>query len=475
MENRRARLSSREAGFVECIFGMKIVFSLICTFFCAGVADRPPVVWFWNPMKNVLVLAYYFPPFGLSGVQRTLKFVKYLPEYGWQPTIVTIEPHAYLAFDDSLMRELENCGVEVWRTGISGAFTAVRNQRTVQLTAERTRKALNRISQLVYIPDNKIGWKKRVLQLLSGRDLSSFNAVLSTAPPYSAHLAALDIKHRYGLPFVADFRDTWVGNPWHYYWTPFHRRLHEWQERRVVLGADALVATNPLTRSTWEKRYPDPATHQRMFVIEQGYDAVDFTGDAPEPLFGKDILHLVYTGIFYEERHPLPLYRVLAALKQQFPEVYASIRFSMVGYVQEEYREEARRLGVDDIFLYHGYVQHEESVAWLRRADVLWLIMGEKGEQYATVSPGKTFEYLGSRKPVFAMTGECYTKTVLERFSHTFIAAPSDIERCVEILRRLVELKRRGELPQAAPEEVAPYDRKMLTGALASILDRIRR
>jgi glycosyltransferase involved in cell wall biosynthesis len=428
-------------------------------------------------MKQVLILAYYFPPFGLSGVQRILKFVKYLPEYGWQPTVVTTEPHAYLAFDDSLTRELEACNIEVWRTPTSGAFSTVKERRTVQLNAERVRKALNRISQMVYVPDNKAGWKKKVMQLLAQRDLSSFGAVLSTAPPFSSHLVALDIKQRYGLPLAADFRDNWVGNPWHYYWTPFHRRLHERQERRVIEGADALIATNPVTRSVWEKRYPGPELHKRMFVIEQGYDSDDFTGGGKEgdsPL-GDEILHIVYTGIFYEERHPLPLYRVLHALKQRSPDVYASIRFSMVGYVQEEYREEARRLGVDDRFLYHGYVEHEESVAWLQKADVLWLIMGEKGEQYATVSPGKTFEYLGSRKPIFAMTGECYTKTVLERFSHTFIAAPSDIEKSVEILTRLVELKRRNQLPEAPLEEVEPYNRKLLTGELATILDGISR
>lgn len=428
-------------------------------------------------MKHVLILAYYFPPFGLSGVQRILKFVKYLPEYGWKPTVVTTEPHAYLAFDDSLMRELEACNIDVWRTQTSGAFATVKERRTVQLNAERVRKTLNRISQIVYVPDNKIGWKKKVLQLLATRDLSSFGAVLSTAPPFSSHLAALEIKQQYGLPFAADFRDTWVGNPWHYYWTSLHRKLHERLERRVVEGADALIATNPFTRSVWEKRYANPKLHKRMFVIEQGYDADDFTDNiaAASFPFGDDILHIVYTGIFYEERHPLPLYRVLQALKQRRPDVYTSIRFSMVGYVQEEYREEARRLGVEDRFLYHGYVEHEESVAWLQKADVLWLIMGETGEQYATVSPGKTFEYLGSRKPIFAMTGECYTKTVLERFSHTFIAAPSDVERSVEILIQLVELKRRGQLPQATLEEVEPYNRKLLTGELASILDRISR
>lgn len=427
-------------------------------------------------MKNVLVLAYYFPPFGLSGVQRILKFVKYLPDFGWHPTVVTTKPHAYPAFDESLMDELRESDAEVWRTETAGAFAAVKNQRTIPLSTERMRKLLNRASQFVYVPDNKIAWKKKVLALLRGKDLSRFDAVLSTAPPFSAHLAGLEIKRLYGLPFIADFRDSWVGNPWHLYWTPLHRVLHKRMERKVMYGADALITTNSFTRDIWHKRYNDETLLPRMHVVEQGYDPDDFGTSFPfgnkEP---KDELHFVYTGLFYEERHPLPLYEVLHVLKQRFPDVYRSIKFSFVGYVQEEYRAAAQQLGVEDRFEYIGYVEHDESVAWLAKADVLWMTMGEGGERYATVSPGKTFEYLGSRKPILAMAGTCYTKVVLERFSHTFIVIPSDIDAGVEMFVRLVELQRQGALPHAAPEEVEPYSRKNLTGQLASILDHCTR
>lgn len=423
-------------------------------------------------MKNVLVLAYYFPPFGLSGVQRILKFVKYLPDFGWQPTVVTTEPHAYPAFDESLMDELRQSQTEVWRTEAAGAFAAVKNQRTIPLSTERVRKALNRISQLVYIPDNKVAWKNKALALLRQKDMSRFHAVLSTAPPFSAHLAGLEIKQQYGLPFIADFRDSWVGNPWHLYWTPLHRMLHQRMERKVMEGADALITTNFFTRDTWRKRYNNSQLAERMHVVEQGYDPDDFGADFPfASSSNSDVLHIVYTGLFYEERHPLPLYKVLHALRQRFPEVYRSVKFSLVGYVQEEYRADAQRLGVDDRFEYVGYVEHDESVAWLGKADVLWMTMGEGGARYATVSPGKTFEYIGSRKPIFAMSGECYTKAVLERFSHTFIVAPSDVDAGVEMLVRLVTLHQQGALPHAAQEEVQPYSRKNLTGELARILD----
>ncbi len=431
-------------------------------------------------MKRVLVLAYYFPPFGLSGVQRILKFVKYLPEYGWLPTVLTTEPHAYLAFDDSLLSDIEGRPVEVWRTGASGAFAVVKERTTVKLKAERVRKTLNRISQFVFVPDNKIHWKKAVLALLDSKDMSRFDAVLTTAPPFTSHRIGLEIKQRYGLPLIADFRDSWVDNPWHFYWTPLHRYLHERYERSVMLGADALIATNPHTRAAWVRRYGDVVPPGKMHVIEQGYDHEDFVGAAPVVSASAysanpDVVHFVYTGIFYEERHPVPLYHVLHEIKRRLPDLYRRLKFTFVGYVQDEYRAIAQKLGVDDCFEYTGYVEHAESVAWLRRADVLWMIMGEGGPRYQSVSPGKTFEYIGSRKPIFAMTGECYTKEVVERFSHTFTAAPSDVEGCIRILAHLADLKKRNALPHATPEEVEPYSRSVLTGTLASILNAQQR
>lgn len=425
-------------------------------------------------MKRVLVLAYYFPPFGLSGVQRVLKFVKYLPEYGWLPTVLTTEPHAYLAFDDSLMADIAGGPVDVWRTGASGAFAAVKQRTTVKLKAERVRKVLNRASQLVFVPDNKIHWKKAVLALLETKDMSQFDAVFTTAPPFTSHLIGLEIKQRYGLPLVADFRDSWLENPWHFYWTPLHRLMHERLERKVMLGADALVSTNPRTRSAWMRRYGSAVPAQKMHVIEQGYDPEDFAEAAP-PASNPDVVHFVYTGIFYEERHPVPLYHVLHEIKHRLPDLYRRLKFTFVGYVQDEYRAIAQKLGLDDRFEYAGYVEHNESVAWLRKADVLWMIMGDGGPRYQSVSPGKTFEYIGARKPIFAMTGECYTKEVLERFNHTFTAEQGDVEGCIRILAHLADLKKRGTLPHATQAEVEPYSRKALTGELAAILNAVKK
>lgn len=439
-------------------------------------------------MNRVLVIAYYFPPMGLSGIQRTLKFVKYLPEYGWHPTVLTITPHAYFAFDDSFLDELEGRPVEIWRTDPGGVFSVLGKRRTVSLSNERLRKALNRISQFFFIPDNKIGWRKQVLGFLEGKDLSRFSMVHATAPPFTDHLIGLEIKRRYGLPLVVDFRDAWVEYPYHMYWTPWHRRRHEALERSVVAGADAVITTNRYVRGLLAARSNDPEVDKRLHVITQGYDRDDFerapspTAAAPEagapapvPLPESDgrTINFVYTGIFYEDRDPMILFRALTALKVERPELYDLMRFYMVGYVQEEYQEMGRAMGVDDRIVYCGYVEHIVAVQWLKRADVLWFNIGAHHRGYQTVSPGKAFEYLGSGKPIVAVLPDNEIRDILGGFDHTFLVAPDDHVRLAAVLAELAERRGAGTLPVGDAERIARFDRRHLTGDLAALYRNI--
>ncbi|HVZ40808.1 MAG TPA: glycosyltransferase [Candidatus Kapabacteria bacterium] len=426
-------------------------------------------------MKHVLVIAYYFPPMGLSGIQRTLKFVKYLGEFGWKPTVLTITPHAYFAFDDSFLAELEERDVEIWRTPPGGIFSMVGPRRTISLRNERLRKFLNRVSQFFFIPDNKVGWRKRVRRFLEEKDLGMFDAVYSTAPPYTDHLVGLDIKHRTGLPLVIDFRDAWVEYPFHIYWTPWHRHRHEALERMVVREADAVITTNRFVRDLLLRRQANPSAAERMHVISQGFDSADF--QAPPsgrvPPMDPGCLNIVYTGIFYEDRDPLILFKALVLLRDERPEVYLRLRFYMVGYVQEEYREMGRAMGVGDRLVYCGYVEHNVSVEWVRNADVLWFNIGARRKGYETVSPGKAFEYLGSGKPIIAAIPRNEIGEMLASFDHTFLIDPEDHHAFASVLADLAERRERGEMPKGDREKIDRYDRRTLTGRLAAILDNV--
>lgn len=432
-------------------------------------------------MKQLLVIAYYFPPMGLSGVQRTLKFVKYLPDFGWQPTVLTVQPHAYFAFDDSLLDELHGKDIPIWRVEPAGIFSLFKGRKTVPLKNEGARKLLNRLSQAFFIPDNKTSWGKQALRQLEHRhnlgqfNLGQFNAVFATAPPFTSHLLGGQLRHRHGIPLLLDYRDAWIEFPYHHYWSDWHRRKHQALEQRSLAAADAVVVTSSHIRRLLLQRYPALQLDSRLSVLTQGYDSEDFQQSAPTQPLDSAKIHFVYTGIFYEDRDPQQLFRVVAQIKSQHPELYRQLVFHMVGYVQEEYRAMAEAMGVGECCHYHGYVEHHESIRWTQRADVLWFNIGSRSQGFQTVSPGKAFEYLGSRKPILAILPENDIRTILEGFGHAVIVNPDDDDALRQAILHLADLKQKGELPVGDAAAISRFDRRTLTGQLAGILNRISR
>lgn len=422
-------------------------------------------------MKNVLVIAYYFPPMSFSGVQRTLKFVKYLPDYGWQPTVLTIHPHAYFAFDEAFLGELSGKSIEIWRTNPPLVFSAVKGKKNLSFGNETLRKFANRISQFLFIPDNKIGWKKQALEFLETKDLSKFDAIYSSAPPYTCHLLAQEIKKRWKIPFVADFRDAWLEYPYHIYWTAWHKKRHQSLEQGVIESADAVITTNDFVRDLFVQRYN---SGERSCVIGQGFDSDDFSKNTAQvPSVNPQEVNFVFTGIFYEDRDPLLLYKALASIKIHHPKIFDLLRFTMVGHIQEQFQEAARSLGVAEKFNYCGYLPHAEAIAWQKQADVLWFNIGSKQKGFETVAPGKVYEYLGSGKPILAILPENHIKKLLSGFEHCFLIEPNNQTSLENAILVLSQKKLEGNLPKPDGNRLKQFDRKVLTRKLAEILDGI--
>ena len=197
-------------------------------------------------MFKVLVVAYYFPPMGLSGVQRTLKFVKYMKKYNWEPTVITSGKVAYFAHDNYLNNELEELKIEVIR--VAGSFepnSLLSKFGTLKFPSEFIRNILDKISQSFFIPDNKISWSKKALskvdEILSHQH---FDALFVTAPPFSSFEILSQIKQKHDIPLFADYRDLWYGSYFAFYPTPFHRLLHKKKEYKALKAADRIIVTN---------------------------------------------------------------------------------------------------------------------------------------------------------------------------------------------------------------------------------------
>ncbi|HET6567791.1 MAG TPA: glycosyltransferase family 4 protein [Rhodothermales bacterium] len=419
----------------------------------------------------MLVVAYYFPPMGLSGVQRVAKFVKYLPRHGWRPTVLTVDPGGYFAFDSSLLAELRDSGVDVHRTYSLDPTRLFGKKKTVALPSETRRRRLSSVSQFFFVPDNKIGWAWPAIR--AGRRLLSskkFDAVLSSAPPYTGHLIARSLSRHAGLPLVLDFRDDWLGNPRHVYPTKLHRRLHEALEAGVLRSASAIVTINECIADALAGRVSARGGDAPVHVIPQGFDPQDFTVEPERRAPGK--MRLLHAGIFYDRQTPDVFLKALAALVARREDVRGHVEAAFVGLVPESSLALADRLGLSGCVRHVGYVPHREVPSYLLSADALWMTIGSAPGS-SCISTGKLFEYFGARKPILGLVPPGAAQEALEKYRAAVVAPPDDIEQAGTALEALFDLWRAGSLPAPDEEFVQGFDRERLAGRLAEVLRQV--
>jgi len=423
--------------------------------------------------RHVLVVAYYFPPMGLSGVQRIAKMVKYLPAYNWHPTVLTVHPGGYFAYDETLLDELNHPDITIVRTASWDPTRLFSPGRTVSLPGEADRRRWAGLSQFLFVPDNKIGWYP--VGLRAGMKClkdQPFDAILSTAPPYTCHLLARRLSIKSKLPLVVDFRDDWVGNPRHRYPTPLHRWVNEWLEHRVMKRAALGLAINRPIQESLVARNSRAGFAPRVEVLPQGYDPADFE-QATRTGKGEK-MRFLYTGIFYDAQTPDFFLRAFQAFLEAHPERKEQVEAVFVGLLPESAKVLIKDLGLSEQVRYEGYCSHRETVDHLVFADVLWMTIGRRPGAEG-ISTGKLFEYLGSRKPILALVPEGAAREALRPYGAAHIVEPDDLEAITEGIHSMVEAWDRGALPEGEPAEVEMYDRRKLAGRLADLLEGVRK
>jgi glycosyltransferase involved in cell wall biosynthesis len=422
-------------------------------------------------MRKVLVVAYYFPPMGLSGVQRTLKFVKYLPLYGWQPTVLTVTPGSYFAYDSSLLKEIEPSQIRILRTDSIDPTRFFKkgsapDAKVVKMPREWIRKILNVGSQFLFIPDNKIGWKwkacREASELLARE---KFDLIFATAPPYTDFLIGQYLKRRYKLPLVLDYRDSWIDNPYHFYLTPVHRWLHYVLEKRVLRTSDKVITINRRIKELLLTRYPF-LQYQDVEIISQGFDPEDFNLNGVPPAPGGQKMRITYSGTFIDKRTPKYFLQALARLFREQPGLRDKIEARFLGYFREENLKLVKELGLQDVVKVMGYVDHSECVRSLLASDVLWLIIG-KGSGEDMMSTGKLFEYLGARKPILGCVPAGVAKTTIEDSGAGIVVAPDDVAGIASAVKSLYQKYESHTLTGPSEDYVERFNRKQLTADLA--------
>lgn len=420
-------------------------------------------------MRRLLIVAYYFPPMGLSGVQRVAKFARYLPAYGWQPTVLTVDPRGYFAYDETLLREVQAAGVTMLRTVSPDPTLLFGRRRSVGLPAESARRRLTTLSQSLFIPDNKIGWFiPGLFRALRSHGVRPYDVVFSTAPPYTAHLIGAAFHALSGVPLVVDFRDDWLGNPRHVYPTALHTQLHQLLERAVLRRAASVLTIHERMAASFTSRHPDLS--DRFEVISHGFDPADFQCGAPP----SSVFEVLYSGVFYDVQRPDVFLRGFARWLSREPEARRDARATFVGLYPDAHRGLITRLDLEEQVELTGYLDHTQAVARLRAASVLWMTVGERPGSEGIVT-SKLFEYFGARKPILGLVPAGAARDLLEQYRAAAILAPSDAAGVARHLAALYQQWKKGRLPKPPEDFVRRYDRKLLAGDLARVLTRAAR
>lgn len=405
---------------------------------------------------RVLVVAYYFPPMGLSGVQRVAKLVKYLPSHGVEVTVLTVQPGAYFAFDSTLEEEVRESGARVVQTRSIDPTQLFGRQRTVGLPAESRRSRLSRISEWILQPDNKIGWYPFAIRegtrLLRQRP---HHLVFATAPPYTSLLVGAKLAEQFSLPLVVDFRDDWVGNPRHSYPTPWHRKWAQGMEASVLETATRIHVINTVIGSQLADRNPSAA--DRIHVVPQGFDPNDFeTARQADPLpagtkqwGARTACTFLYTGIFYDIQRPDTFLRAFAAASRASDAFRDHARAVFAGLVPEYMEGLVKDLDLGRQVRVDGYLDHKETVRAQLDADILWMTIGRRPGSEG-ISTGKLYEYLGSGKPILGLVPEGVARQTLLASGIGSVCSPHSVEEVAAMLLQLFELWQNNDLPGPA-------------------------
>jgi glycosyltransferase involved in cell wall biosynthesis len=416
--------------------------------------------------NKVLIIAYYFPPMGMSGVQRTLKFAKYLGNYNWEPTVLTVTPTAYYALDYDMMRELNESDIKTVRTNSIDPTRLFESGKPVKMPHERLRNFLSGISQAVFIPDNKVGWKHEAIK--AGRKLlqeKEFDVIFSSAPPYTCHLIGATLSKEFNIPLVLDYRDAWVDNPLHFYITPMHKMLHQKLEKKVLRTSNRIITINRRIKELMLRRYRF-LSYDDIAIIPQGYDPEDFYVENTLKLPFSDKMRFTYAGTFYRNRTPKYFLRALSEVMREYPNLKNKVEAVFTGTFRKENFPMIDALGLADVVKVFGYLDHKSTVRYLMTSDILWMTIGNgKGEDM--ISTGKLYEYIGSRKPILGLVPDGIAKATILESGAGKVLNPDDVAGMKKAIIEYYELWEKNQLPEIPIEFAQNYDRVKLTGELA--------
>jgi glycosyltransferase involved in cell wall biosynthesis len=414
--------------------------------------------------KKALLLSYFFPPYAGGGVYRTLKFVKYLPLFGWQPTVIAPRPKQYYwAFDHSLLKEIPD-SVEVQRTTSLEPFYLFALLDKVGLG-----KARDFLSDRVFIPDDKVGWLPfailEALKILKSEDI---RVIYTSSPPQSIHLIGYLLRKLTKKPWVADFRDQWTYNPMYQPRSETIHRVNTFLEKRVYEACDRIIHVTYSHRSAVAGNFNVPT--EKIVTITNGYDGEDFRVNASSKPRGEFVI--AHFGSIYMEiqRAAETFLKGMELALQKNTRFGERVKLLFFGNAAIHHKW-LQHPAMKKIISIEGYVSHEKAIENMLRSDLLLLIPYGGAKD---VISSKVFEYMATGKPILALCTDGDMKTLLGKANVGSFLDPADPKGIGDMLIDLFEKRERGQLTvEPHWKFIRQFERKKQTQKLSAILEEL--
>ena len=367
-------------------------------------------------MKRVLIFTYYFPPAGGVAVQRFLKFSKYLPEFGWEPIIVTVENGSYPYYDESLLKEISP-SLKVYRTKTFEPFefyNLLKGKKgkampVVSVGSHQNRSLFQKVSEYIranfFIPDARKGWVSyAVKQAEEILKTEKIDAIITTGPPHSTHLIGLQLKQKFGVKWIADFRDPWTGIFYNNILprTESTKAKDKALETQVLKTADLVTVISP----GMKKEFDDRA--RKIELVMNGYDEQDF-GKSEVRSRKSEVFTIRYVGNLMASQNVEVLWKAIKELRNAPARTSEGIqsggdfklRIEFIGRVDDAVKKSIAYNGLNDWVSYVDFVGHSQAIELMQNADMLLFVIPDVKDNDLILT-GKLFEYLASKSELIS-------------------------------------------------------------------------
>lgn len=430
-------------------------------------------------MKKVLIVTYYWPPSGGGGVQRWLKFVKYLPEFGWEPVVYTPDIQNAPAYDDTLLNDISK-DLDIIRKPIWEPYSLYKlfsgrkkneNLGAAFASGKNSNKFIETISNWIrsnfFIPDARKYWIRPSVKYLKKyiKD-HGIEVIVTTGPPHSMHLIGLKLKELTGASWLADFRDPWTDIDYYEQLklTKWADKKHHSLEKSVLREADLVISVSESNKQQLAKK-----ANANIEVITNGYDESDFI---EEELELDEKFTIAHIGTFMANRNPDNLWEALAELVSENHDFEKDFELHLVGKTDALILDKLNQKGILQFVRSSESVSHKEAIRYQKKSQLLLITVNKTGDSKGMVT-GKIFEYLVSGRPILAIGPE--DGDLANILKETGTGVILDFENIIELKQRILGFYEayKNKSLKVNPKNLDKYSRKNLTKNMADFLNTL--